>query len=108
MDKNKILEMSRKENEKNDPFELEVAGKANNCAGLGMAIVVFILYVTIILARGEQDYGIWSIMAISMAVRYLYTGIKLKKKDQLGLGVLWGIIFAISFTVGMIKIIRGH
>ena len=108
MDKNKILEMSRKENEKKDPFELEVAGKANNYAGLGMAIVVFILYVTNILARGEQDYGIWSIMAISMAVRYLYTGKKKKKKDQLGLGVVWGIIFAISFTVGMIKIIRGH
>ena len=71
MDKNKILEMSRKENEKNDPFELEVAGKANYYAGLGMAIVVFILYVTNILARGEQDYGIWSIMAISMAVRYM-------------------------------------
>ena len=107
MDKEKILAMSREENEKNDPFELDVANKANHFAGLGMAIVVFILYVANIFVKGEQDYGIWSIVAVSAAVKYVYTGKKLEKKDHLTLGILWSIIFVTSFTVGMMKLIRG-
>ena len=107
MNKDEILAMSRKDNENKDPYELDIANKANHFAGMGMAIVVFILYVANLIVKGEQNYGIWSIMAVSMAVRYVYTGKKLEKKDHLTLGVLWSIIFVTSFTVGMIKLIRG-
>ncbi len=106
MNKEDILAMSRKDNDKKDPYEMEIASKGNHIASAGMAIVVFILYVSNIFFKGEQDYGLWSIMAISMAVRYLYTGIRLKKRDQVILGVCWCVIFVLSFFVGMYKIIK--
>ena len=106
MNKEEILAMSRKENDKKDPFELEVNNKAVRMAHIATAIVVFIIYVTGIMVNDKQDYLIWSIMAVSMGTQFLYRGIKLKKKDSLGLGALWAVIFLISFTVGMIKLVK--
>ena len=107
MDKNKILEMSRMENENKDPYETEIVRKAMNSGHLSMVIVVFVIYISGIIVNGEQDYLVWSIMAVSLASQNLYRGIKLKKKDVLICGVVWSIIFVTSFTVGMIKLIRG-
>ena len=106
MNKEEILAMSRKENDKKDPFELEVNNKAVRMAHIATAIVVFIIYVTGIMVNDKQDYLIWSIMAVSMGTQFLYRGIKLKKKDTLMLGALWAVIFLISFIVGMIKLVK--
>ena len=108
MDKEKILAMSRQENEKKDPYEMKIYNKAGRNASAAMAAVVFILYVAGIFINGRQDYGIWSIMAVCSAVRYLYTGVKLKKKDHLTLGVVWSLIFAVSFTVGIAFMVKGR
>lgn len=107
MDKEKILAMSRKENENKDPFELEVNNKAISIAHISTAIILFIIYVTGIMVNGKRDYLIWSIMAVNMAAQFMYRGIKLKKKDSLVLGAVWAVIFLISFTVGMIKLVKG-
>ncbi|WP_295153352.1 DUF6442 family protein [uncultured Ruminococcus sp.] len=107
MDKEKILAMSRVENEKKDPFELEVANEANSLASTFMAAVTIVLFFTNVFARGNYDYGIWSILGIWLATKYGYTGLRMKKKKQVIRGIVWGILFLTSFTVGMIKLIRG-
>ena len=105
MNKEDILAMSRKENENKDPYGLEVASRAGHYGGLAMAVVVFILYISSFIFRGELDWGIWSIMAAASAVRYLYSGIKLRQKYVVILGAAWCVIFAGTFFVGMYKIV---
>ena len=107
MNKEEILAMSRKENDKKDPFEMEINRKAMRFSHMATAILVFIIYVAGLIINGEQDYLVWSIMAVSSATQYLYRGIKLKKQDTIVIGAMWTLIFVISFIVGMIKLIRG-
>ena len=107
MDKEKILELSRKENENRDPYELEVQNRAGNIAGLCMTLVMLILFVSKFIFRGEYDFGIFSLTAVMTAARYVCYGVKFKRKDQLICGIVWCVIFAGSFLAAMYKIIRG-
>lgn len=99
MDKNRILEMSRRDNEKKDPYELEIKNKALNASRIAMAGVLFVIYSVKMFVKGEKDNEFWSAIAICLAVQFIYMGIKLKDKTKLTIGIVYGVIFAVSLVL---------
>ena len=97
MNKEKVLEMSRQENKEKDLFELEVNKKASTVGICVAAIICGLLFAAEIFICGTPNYGLWSIIATIIGVIYLYSGMKLKDKGKLTVGVMFVLI-----TVGAI------
>ena len=106
MDKNEILSLSRRENAGKDPYAAKITSDGASKGAIAMAIVAAIIHITEIIVNGSRDYCIWSIMAVYLAVSWIYSGIKLRKHSYTALGIVWGVIFVISFIAGMTKLIK--
>ncbi len=107
MDREEILEKSRRENQYKDPVELEAFRKANDAA-ITVGIVVCVLLSTLhreIL--GNADFGIWTVDWAIMATIYTVRFLKLRKKSDLvlcllGLGLFGGFLwFYLHNTLGV-------
>ena len=101
MNKEKVLEMSRQENKEKDLFELEVNKKASTVGICVAAIICGLLFAAEIFICGTPNYGLWSIIAAINGGIYLYSGIKLKNKGKLTVGVIFALITAgaIAYTI---------
>ena len=106
MNKEEILAKAQKENKNMDLVELEINKKAADSAATASAIVCFILYVAENIICNTRNYSLWSILAASLAVSFLYKGIKLKDKSKLAIGILWTIILLISITTAVITLLK--
>ena len=72
MEKEKILEMSRKENKNKDIAELDVEKKANNIAVIVGSIFALILILWQAVTKNGVNYGIAAIVEIMCAVSSCY------------------------------------
>lgn len=100
MDKNKILEQSRKQNKSRDPFEQEVIAKGSALAySVGLLIcTMFFMLETLI--NHHQNYSLMAIWISMEATLYIFKYVKLRKKADL--------TFAIIFTVCSLCFIVHH
>lgn len=91
MNKNEILEKSRNENKKADPYEMEVARKGYEYgmkAGYTLASILFIIHY----CQGQGlDYELFAIALAANAISTFYTAIKLKEKKYIIPAVCFGI-----------------
>jgi asparagine N-glycosylation enzyme membrane subunit Stt3 len=108
MDREEILEKSRKENQYKDPIELEAFNKANDAAltvGILVCVLLTALHRTIL---GGADFGVWTVDWAIMATIYAVRFIKLRKKSDmvlalLGLGLFAGFLwFYLHSTLGVL------
>ncbi|MBO5343827.1 MAG: hypothetical protein J6A57_05215 [Ruminococcus sp.] len=100
MDKEKILEMSRKENMNVDLYELEIIG------GTIAGILCFAPYLAEEIITGNKNSSLWGIFCTFIAVDSLYKGIKLKKKSSIIFGVVWLCIAIVSVTKAVITFVN--
>lgn len=97
MEKDEILEASRKENQYKDIYELEIDNKADHIgATVGLMVTVFLWIITIDYYK-EVAHGFYLIFTSTCAAKYLYRFIKLKKKSQFLLFILFVITSLLSF-----------
>lgn len=101
MNKEKVLEMSRQENKDKDLFELDVKNKATQVSSITSVIVCAILYAAEIMICGGRNYGLWTIIAAFIASTFLYTGIKLRNKKKIAIGVLWTVVAVIAIVTAI-------
>ncbi len=104
MNKEEILELSRQENREQDLYELEVTKKANGVGSIVSVIVCTILYAAEIMLCGNQNFGLWSIIAAFLSSTFLYSGIKTKKNSKTAVGALWAVIFVISIVTAIVDL----
>lgn len=97
MEKEKILEMSRKENKNKDIAELDVEKKANNIAVIVGSIFALILILWQAVTKNGVNYGIAAIVEIMCAVSSCYKYLCLKRKKHLLLAIYF-ILISIIFT----------
>lgn len=97
VDKEKILEMSRKENKNKDIAELDVEKKANNIAVIVGSIFALILILCQAVTKNGVNYGIAAIVEIMCAVSSCYKYLCLKRKKHLLLAIYF-ILISIIFT----------
>ncbi|MCI9078473.1 MAG: hypothetical protein HFH68_06020 [Lachnospiraceae bacterium] len=90
MDKEEILRRSRAENQNKDIYELEVTGKAQRAGGLVAICVAFALMVIeSVLLDSSVNYAYFLIILSAGMVLWLYKAVKMRKKHEMLLAVIW-------------------
>lgn len=89
MNRNEILEKSRKENRNKDIYELEIIKQAGSISSLTAALLCAILFIAEILLGRGINYGLWSIFLAAEAATFTYKAVKLKKKHEILVAVLY-------------------
>ena len=93
MDKEEVLQASRNENQNKDIYELEVIGRGQRIGGLIALFVTFVLMLAerVILDIGT-NYGYFCIIMSAGAGLWIYKAVKLKRKHEILLAVLWAVM----------------
>jgi ABC-type multidrug transport system permease subunit len=98
LNKNDILEKSRRENKNLDLYEKEVSQKAGNISAVVAAILATIFYVIQILVGLGENYGLYAVVASVPATGYLIKAIQMKQRKDIIAAIIF-IIVALSFSV---------
>ena len=90
MDKYDILRMSREENRNGDEREekLQLRSYATSAAVGAFLCMIYVIVEELIFDRSAEP--IWGIYSGMMFTKYLLDSIKLKKKSDIILSVVWG------------------
>ena len=98
MNKEKILESSRKENKNRDLVELEVAARAGHIAGRVGAAVCVVLSLVVRLLTDSYLLSPWIIYFSIIATHSLVKYVKLRRKTDLVLSFVY-LAVCLSFLV---------
>ena len=106
MEKEEILEASKKENKKKDMYEIQVESKGATYAGLAMLILALIFYTYEIISGKGSNPAFYSIITIYNAVLFGYKAIKIDKRRGLYIftAVVWSIL-TIMLVLDYFKVI---
>lgn len=89
MNKDEILEKSRRENSKKDPYEMEIDLKSSNLGMVCSIVLCLVLFLVQRIAGGVFNYGFWSIIMAENAGAFIYKGIKLHNRSNMIMGAVW-------------------
>lgn len=92
MNKEEILEKSRKENKNEDLVRADIERKAGVITMITITILSLVFYTLGITLKGEKNEGWFAIIAVYNAILCMYKGIALKNKTNIVAGVIWGIL----------------
>ena len=98
MDKDEILERSRKEHKDMDFVELEVIKKANMIANVVGVVVCGILTVIHAIIRESMDNSAWTVMFSILSTIMLVKFAKLRRRHELMIGLIYLFITALFFV----------
>ena len=104
MNKDDILKKSREENQNGDERENEIKLRsyATSAAFGALLCMILVLIEEIILERSTTL--IWIIYCGMMFSKSILDAIKLKKKYDITLSILWGLCFAIDIVIYILDI----
>lgn len=107
MNKEEILQASRNENQNRDIYELEVISKAQRVGGLTATCVTFVLLLMerLILDNGT-NYGYFLILMSAGTGLWIYKAVKMKKKHEILLSVLWTAMLIYAGVMVVLNFIR--
>ena len=97
MNKNEILEKSRKENSKQDEYTQDVNKKSSVVGVISVAAVCFTLMMTEIFFEKGNGKGYLIILTSANLTIWLYKGIKLKDRHYIIISMIW--LIAVVFSV---------
>ena len=98
MDKDEILERSRKENKDMDLVEDEALAQASKIAVSAGCGVSGLLTIIQSVFQNRIDFGLWTVMFSVLATTMLVKYTKMRKRHELMLGLLF-LVLAIFFFV---------
>lgn len=104
MDKNEILEKSRKENKNKNVYELEVVSKASSIAYRVGGILCCLTAVLDVIFTNTINFTSWMIFFSMLSTVFIVKYIKMKKKHELIMAVLYiacFILFAVKYTLSL-------
>jgi len=100
MNKEELLEKSRKQNKNVDLFEQQVIAKGGNMGYSIGILVATMLFAIEMFCNKTQNYSVMAVWTSMEATMFIYKYIKLKKSHEL--------VFAIVFTFAAISFIVFH
>ena len=93
MNKEEILQASRNENQNKDIYELEIISKGQRIGGLiGICITFALMLFERVILENGMNYGYFLIILSASAGLWIYKALKLKKKHEIFLAVLWTLL----------------
>ena len=106
MDREEVLRKSRNENQKMDERERVVIGQAGKIAAMVGAIICMLIYGIDYTFAEEYNSSCWIIYGSIMFVTNLVKFVKLKRKSELGLTVIFGILTAANLVLYIMSFVR--
>ena len=106
MDKEEILEKSRKENQNKDLVEAAAMAKTNQIAISVGILACGVLEVLHAIFRETVDYGIWSVYFTMLSTTMLVKYAKLRHRHELLLGLLYTaftVMFFVFYVLDLVK-----
>lgn len=95
MNKEEILQASRNENQNKDIYELEVIRKGQRIGGLiGCCVTFALMFVENVILEKDMNYGYFLIILSASAGLWVYKALKMKKKHEIFLALLWTVAAA--------------
>lgn len=102
MDREEILEKSRKENKNKDIAELEVINQASTLAVRIGILVCCLISVAEVIATDQVNYACWMIYFSMLAAIFSVKCIKLRRKHE----ILLTIFFLLCFLIMVVCYVR--
>ena len=96
MNREEILEKSRKENKNQDIAELELIKQASHLAAKAGILLCCILSVVDVLVTGRVNYACWMVYAGMNAVLLLVKFQKSRMREELAALALYSVIFLLN------------
>ena len=103
MNKDEILEKSRKENENRDLAELEAIYRGSSIAVRVAGTLCVLISDFERLVNGKYNPAVYAVYFCLFGVTFIYKYIKLKKKRELLWGVAWLVISAALLAVYVLE-----
>lgn len=91
MNKDEILEKSRKENKNQDIYENEVIIKGNQYACLASAVLATVFFVIQIFTGGGINYGLYAVVFSMPMGSFWFKFVKLRRKHELLVSIIYTI-----------------
>ncbi|MDY5911196.1 MAG: DUF6442 family protein [Inconstantimicrobium porci] len=92
MNKEEILAKSRKEHKDQDIYEKEVLKEAGNVGAISACVLCLIFFCAQIFTGGGTNYGLWAIIFAIRGGEFFVKGIRLKRKHEIVLAVMYIVI----------------
>ena len=106
MEKEDILEISRREHQNRDLAELEASVQAGNLAGRVGAGVCCLVSALFVRAVHTVLLGPWVIYFSILGTHYLVKFIKVKRKTDLTITILYFAMLILCFTFFMLRLVE--
>lgn len=107
MNKEEILEKSRKENKNQDVYEQEVVKQGNTIVNGVMMILATVFLVIQVFTGGGLNYGLYAIVFCHSMVLSWVKWLKLRQRQQLSPALLYTVcvlLFSISHIYNLITV----
>lgn len=94
MNRDEILEASKRENKNKDVYEIEVERKGASFAAISMVLLAFVFFTYELISGKGTNPALYSIITIYNAVLYGYKAFKIEKNRKLCFfnSVIWSIL----------------
>lgn len=105
MNKEEILEKSRKENKNKDVYEQEIIKQGNAIVCSVMVILATVFFIIQVLTGGGINYGLYAIVFCHSMVLSWMKWIKLRQRKELSLALLYTVcvlLFSISHIYNLV------
>lgn len=107
VDKEEILKKSRNENRNKDIYELEVISKAQRVGGLIALCVTFaLMLIERVILESGTNYGYFLIILSAGMGLWIYKAVKMRKKHEIFLAVLWTVIAVYAAVMVVLDFLR--
>lgn len=101
MEKDQILEKSRKENKNQDIYEKEILKEGRNIGAATAGILATVFFVIQILTGGGINYGLYAVVFSIPAAAFTVKAFRMKKKHEIFMAVIY-IIFVLLLSASHI------
>lgn len=107
MNKDDILEKSRKENKDQDLFAAQVNTSAATISLIVASLLATILFVVQFLVKHEYNLALYAVMLVIGAATFISKAVFLRRKRDIMLAILFGIATLVLIAVCLWQMIAG-
>lgn len=108
MNKDEILEMSRKENNNQDVYEKEVIKEGGNAGSIAAAILATVFFIMQIFLDGGMNYGLYAVVFSIPAASFTVKALRLKKKHEVVMAVIYILMTLLASTAHIMNLFEAY
>lgn len=107
MNKEEILERSRKENKGQDIYEQEVLKEGEGVGGFAAMMLATVFFVVQLIVGRGRNWGLWAIMLIYSASEVTVKAVRLRKKHEIILAVFYWVVVLLMSGCHIYELVTG-